>query len=111
MLSVLIVGTAWFTVGALGKAAPTQASRDVRTGEALRLAKNALLAHVAKYAALDTTTEPGQMPCPEALSLGSPGEASGTCPGLAVGRLQWAPPGISTLSVPMTRCGERPSRP
>ena len=99
MLSILIVGTAWFTVGALGRAAPTQASRDVRTGEALRTAKNALLAHVAKYAALATTNEPGQLPCPESVTLANEGEASAACSSslLVVGRLPWKTLGVDQL--------------
>lgn len=103
MLSVLIVGTAWFTVGALGKAAPTQASLEVRTGEALRKAKSALLAHVAKYAALDTTNEPGQLPCPESVSLANVGEASAACSSslMVLGRLPW-----KTLGIDQVRDGD-----
>lgn len=99
MLTVLIVGTAWFTVGALGDAAPTRASRETRTSNALTAAKNALLAHVAKYAALDSTGEPGQMPCPESVTLANAGEASTSCSAsaLVVGRLPWKTLGIDEL--------------
>lgn len=103
MLTVLIVGTAWFTVGALGRAAPTRASREVRTGEALRTAKNALLAHVAKYAALSTTNEPGQLPCPESVNLTTVGEANTSCSSslMVLGRLPW-----KTLGIDQVRDGD-----
>ncbi|MDH5537324.1 MAG: hypothetical protein OEZ08_17365, partial [Betaproteobacteria bacterium] len=99
MLTVLILGTAWFTVGALSKAAHTQASREIRTGEALRVAKNALLAYVAQYAARNTTNEPGQLPCPESVTLANVGEANTGCSAslLVVGRLPWKTLGIDQL--------------
>lgn len=98
-LTVLILGTAWFTIGALGKAAPTQASREIRTGEALQAAKTALLAHVTQYAARDTTNEPGQLPCPESVTLANAGEANTSCSAslLVVGRLPWKTLGIDQL--------------
>ena len=35
MMTVLVIGVVWYTVGALGRAAPTNAERDTRTGLAL----------------------------------------------------------------------------
>ncbi|HUJ88471.1 MAG TPA: hypothetical protein VLX30_16595, partial [Burkholderiales bacterium] len=47
IISVLVIGVVWYTVGALGKAAPTTAERETNTGIALQNAKQALLAYVA----------------------------------------------------------------
>jgi len=103
--TILILGVAWFTVGALGKAAPTTAEREIKTGLALQQAKQALLAYVALKAADSNEKTPGRLPCPE--SLGQPGtSAEGiaapvvspsfpTCS--AVGRLPWKTLGIDQL--------------
>jgi len=97
--TVLILGVAWFAVGALGKAAPTAASREIRTGQALLEGKRALLAYVTQYAARDDTTVPGRLPCPESTTLADPGEASAACSPtlLVVGRLPWKTLGIDPL--------------
>lgn len=103
--TVLILGVAWFTVGALGKAAPTAADRDARTGRALGAAKKALLAYVALKAADSAENFPGRLPCPE--SLGQMGTAAEglsapvvtpsfpTCS--SVGRLPWETLGVDQL--------------
>lgn len=102
LVTVLVLGVAWFTVGALGKAPPTSAETEIETGEALRAGKQALLAYVAQYAARFDTAEPGQLPCPEALTLSSPGQSSPSCSasGIVVGRLPW-----KTLGVDQVRDG------
>lgn len=99
--TILVLGVAWFTVGALGKAAPTTAEREIKTGLALQAAKQALLAYVAQYAARSNTVEPGQMPCPESLTSiggGNEGQASSSCGNSpTVGRLPWRTLGIDQL--------------
>jgi hypothetical protein len=100
--TVLILSVAWFTVGALGKAAPSQASRDIRTGEALQAAKRALLGYTAQYAARTNHDKPGRLPCPESLnSIGTAneGEAPGSCSNTTteVGRLPWKTLGVDRL--------------
>lgn len=99
LVTVLVLGIAWFTVGALGKTAPTTAETEARTGAALKAAKQALLAYVAQYAARTSTAEPGQLPCPESLSLSSPGRSSTSCSATAIvtGRLPWKTLGIDQL--------------
>jgi len=101
LLTVLVIGLAWYTVGALGQAVPTRAERDLKTGAALRQAKRALLAYAAQYAARGSTIEPGQMPCPESLNAvgtGRQGQASSNCGnGVAVGRLPWETLGVDEL--------------
>ncbi len=96
--TVLVLGVAWFTVGALGKAAPTTAERDLKTGAALFAAKQALLSYVAQYAARTDHSVPGRLPCPEPLSpaAGSEGEAASSCSNTTVefGRLPWKTIGI-----------------
>ncbi|MGA7984615.1 MAG: hypothetical protein WCA01_05475 [Burkholderiales bacterium] len=99
MITVLVIGVVWYTVGALGKAAPTAADREIVTGHALERAKRALLAYAAQYAARSTTIEPGQMPCPEFLSsigTSSQGQAGTSCSNSSstVGRLPWETLGI-----------------
>lgn len=103
--TVLILGVAWFTVGALNKAAPTAADRDAKTGLALGAAKRALLGYVAHKTADSTENSPGRLPCPESLS--QPGTAADgvaapvvspsfpTCS--PVGRLPWETLGIDQL--------------
>ncbi len=99
LLTVLILGIAWFAVGALGKAPVGTVERENATGKALQAGKQALLAHVAQYAARPDTAEPGQLPCPESLTLANPGEASSSCSAsaLVVGRLPWKTLGIDPL--------------
>jgi hypothetical protein len=98
-VTVLILGVAWYTVGALGKAPIANAEREVKTGLALRAGKQALLAHVAQQAARSTTAQPGRMPCPESLNLTNVGQASSACSNVAasVGRLPWRTLGIDQL--------------
>lgn len=94
LLTVLILGIAWFAVGALGKAPVGTVERENATSEALQAGKQALLAYVAQYAARPGTAEPGQLPCPEDLDLLNPGVAGSGCAGVAVGRLPWRTLGI-----------------
>ena len=103
MATVLVLGFAWFTVGALGKNAVTTAEREAKTAAALQSAKKALLGHVAHYAALTSFEFPGRMLCPESLSAyGNPlteGEAPGACSNTSaeIGRLPWKTLGIDQL--------------
>jgi hypothetical protein len=91
MAAVLVLGVGWYTVRALNTIAPAASEREVRTGRALQAAKQALLAYVAQYAARSNTADPGQMPCPESLTLANPGQSSSSCSASAivVGRLPW----------------------
>lgn len=98
LVSVLVLGVAWYTVGALAKAARGASEREVRTGIALQAAKSALLAYVAQYAARFDTPEPGQLPCPESLTLANPGQAAANCGNAAViGRLPWRTLGVDPI--------------
>lgn len=96
--TILVLGVAWFAVGALGKAAPATAEREIKTGAALFTAKQALLSYVAQYAARTDHSVPGRLPCPEPLSpaAGSEGEAASSCSNTTVefGRLPWRTIGI-----------------
>lgn len=102
-LTVLILGVAWFAVGAIGKAAPGRAERDAMTGVALQTAKQALLGYIALKAADPGEGSPGRMPCPERLD--APGTANeGVAPPLpgyrpceSVGRLPWKTLGIDQI--------------
>jgi hypothetical protein len=103
LITVLVVGTAWYAIAALGEAAPTQAERDLRTAAALQAGKEALLAYVALRAADATEEHPGRLPCPE--HPGQPGTAqegiAAPFPGFPsctqVGRLPWKTLGIDQL--------------
>ncbi|MGH8706059.1 MAG: hypothetical protein ACREUO_11675, partial [Burkholderiales bacterium] len=101
-ITVLVLGVAWYAVGALGRAPVATAEREIMTGRTLQEAKQALLAHVVQYAARSDTAEPGQLPCPESLaSIGgaNEGQASGSCSNLTatVGRLPWKTLGTDQL--------------
>ena len=102
LLTVLVLGVVWYTVAAMGKAAPTTAEREAITAHALEQTKQALLSYVAQYAARSSTIEPGQMPCPEFLSsigTGSQGQAGTSCSNasLTVGRLPWETLGVDEI--------------
>jgi hypothetical protein len=105
--TVLILGVAWYTVGALGKAPVATAERDIKTGLALQAAKQALLGYVAQYAARTDHDYPGRLPCPESLNAigtANEGQANSNCGnGAAIGRLPW-----QTLAIdkPLDGAGE-----
>jgi hypothetical protein len=83
----------------MGTVAPAVAEREIKTGLALQAGKQALLAYAAQYAARSSTASPGQMPCPEAVTLSNPGETYGSCSGTAilVGRLPWKSLGVDPI--------------
>jgi hypothetical protein len=103
MLTVAVLGVAWFAVVALGKASSAPAGREQRTAAALQAAKEALLAYVALRAANPNEDHPGRLPCPE--NRAQPGTAdegiAAPFPGFAscpvVGRLPWKTLGIDQL--------------
>ena len=101
MMTVIVMGIAWYTVGALGNAVRSTADREIRTGAALYAAKRALLDYVAAQAAQPDTTIPGRLPCPEPLSpaAGSEGIAAGCSDNTAtyVGRLPWRTLGVDQI--------------
>ena len=99
VLTAMVLGIAWFAVGALGRAPVATAEREIITGNTLRAGKQALLAYVAQYAARSDTAEPGQLPCPESLTLANPGTSSASCSAslLVVGRLPWKTLGVDEL--------------
>jgi len=103
-VSVLVLGVAWFALGALGKAAPSTADREARTGLALQAAKQALLGYVAQKAADTAEASPGRLPCPESLSqpgiptdegIAAPFPGYPTCS--PIGRLPWKTLGIHQI--------------
>lgn len=99
MATVLVLGFAWFVVGALGKNAVTPAEREAKTAAALQGGKKALLSHVAQYAGRTDFEFPGRMPCPESLNMTNPGESSPACSNTTaeIGRLPWKTLGIDQL--------------
>ena len=101
LVTVLVLGIAWYTVGALGKASPSTADKEIRTGVALQAAKRALLDYVGQQAALTSSTIPGRLPCPEPLApaAGSEGIAAGCSDNTAtfVGRLPWRTLGVDPI--------------
>ena len=101
-LTVLVVGAAWFTVGALAKSTASTASRDIRAGQALQAAKAALLGYAAQYAARTDHNVPGRLPCPElpsAIGTSSEGVAAASCSNVAaeIGRLPWKTLGVDRI--------------
>jgi len=104
LLTIVIVGIAWFAVGALSKAPYGTAERETKTGMALKQAKEAVLAYVAKQAAVSTELYPGRLPCPEVRSqVGTANEgfagpfATGPIACDAVGRLPWKTLGVDQM--------------
>jgi hypothetical protein len=101
-VTVMVLGVAWFAVGALGKAAPGATEREVKSGQALHAAKQALLAYAAQYAARTDHDVPGRLPCPEHrnwIGTSNEGTAWSTCDHATgyVGRLPWRTLGIDQL--------------
>ena len=80
MLSVLVLGIAWFAVSQLAATANFAAAARERNAETLGRAKAALIGYVAQRAARSGENNPGRLPCPEA-----PGSAGGANEGVAAG--------------------------
>jgi hypothetical protein len=113
LMIVVVTALSWYMAGAVTNAFHSSASeREARTGEALRKAKEAVLAWVMVNAANAGELYPGRLPCPEVLSLASnltyQGHAgpfnSTTAPSSttavacgAVGRLPWKTLGVDQL--------------
>ena len=105
MMLIMVLGTSWAVVSAVNQASRNKLSQQTQTGDALRLAKSALLGFVAQDAL--TSNTPGKFPCPEALnSIGTMNEGvrNSTCASLpAIGRLPWKSLGIEK---PLDGAGE-----
>ena len=103
VLTMFILGGAWFVFDTLNKAGSSAAVREQRTGIALKAAKEAVLAHAAATAASSTELYPGRLPCPEVrsevstLNQGYAGPFTGI-PCDSVGRLPWRTLGIDKLT-------------
>jgi len=101
MMTIIVLGIAWYTVGALSKAARSTADKEIRTGAALYAAKRALLDYVAAQAAQPDNAIPGRLPCPEPLApaAGNEGIAAGCSDNTAtyVGRLPWRTLGVDQI--------------
>lgn len=99
MLVIMILGITTVLVGAL-TGAGQMAANNIRSGEALSQARDALIAY-----AVSDTNRPGELPCPDTDNDGSAETLSGfNCSGGNFGRLPW-----KTLGVPDLRdaAGER----
>src|SRR5204863_1210792 len=72
MLTVLVLGVAWFGVSQLAASANFAGAARERNAETLGRAKAALVGYVAQRAARSGENNPGRLPCPEA-----PGSAGG----------------------------------
>jgi len=100
MLSVLVLGVAWFAVSQLAATANFAAAARERNAETLGRAKAALIGYVALRAARSGENNPGRLPCPEAPgSAGGANEgvAAGNCTIPAVGRFPWRTLGVEKL--------------
>jgi hypothetical protein len=103
MLAVIVMGAAWWMASAMATRANRVALERTQTAQALRLAKQALIAYAANLAGGDDGN-PGRLPCPEAASYigdaAQEGKASSYCTaaaGTIVGRLPWRTLGIEQL--------------
>jgi len=104
--TVLVVGVTWYAVSALPKTVTLRLDREMKTSQALRTAKEALLGYAAQYAAQTEFDVPGRLPCPEstsAIGTSNEGLASGSCSNTtaSVGRLPWR-----TLGMDQPRDGD-----
>ena len=100
MLSVLVLGVAWFGVSQLAATANFAGAARERNADTLGRAKTALVGYVAQRAARGGENNPGRLPCPEAPgSAGgaSEGVAAGNCPLPAIGRFPWRTLGVEKL--------------
>ena len=100
MLSVLILGIAWFGVSQLAAMANHAAAARERNADTLGRAKMALVGYVAQRAARSGENNPGRLPCPEAPgSAGGTNEgvAAGNCTLPAIGRFPWRTLGVEKL--------------
>jgi hypothetical protein len=96
MMVVMLLGTSWALVGAVNRVSRNTVNQETKTGESLRIAKQALLGYLAQQAA--SSDVPGKFPCPEALDqvgTANEGTTAGTCSTLPViGRFPWKTLGI-----------------
>ena len=96
MMLIMVLGTSWALVNAINGASSNTVSAQKQTGDALTLAKYALLGYVAQQAT--TSDVPGMFPCPESTSsIGTTNEGTenSSCSTLpAIGRLPWKTLGI-----------------
>jgi hypothetical protein len=104
LLAVLVLGAAWWLVGALQTPVNRTALERQHNARVLAEAKQALLGYVAMRAGDSAENHPGRMPCPEASAyIGVAGnEGSAAAEGNAltcsnVGRLPWRTLGIDKL--------------
>jgi hypothetical protein len=100
MLTVLVLGVAWFGVSQLAANANFALAARERNAETLGRAKAALIGYVAQRSARSGENNPGRLPCPEAPgSAGGANEgvAAGNCTLPAVGRFPWRTLGIERL--------------
>ena len=100
MLTVLVLGAAWFGVSQLAATANFAAAGRERNAETLGRAKSALVGYVAQRTARSGENSPGRLPCPEAPgSAGGANEgvAAGNCTLPAIGRFPWRTLGIEKL--------------
>jgi len=100
MLTVLVLGIAWFGVSQFAASVNFALAARERNAETLGRAKAALIGYVAQRAARSGENNPGRLPCPEAPgSAGGANEgvAAGNCTLPAVGRLPWRTLGIERL--------------
>ena len=100
MLTVLVLGVAWFGVSQLAATSNFAAAARDRNADTLGRAKTALIGYVAQRAARSGENNPGRLPCPEAPgSAGGANEgvAAGNCTLPAIGRFPWRTLGIEKL--------------
>lgn len=111
MMTIIVMGIAWYTVGALGRVARSTADREIATGQALQKAKRAMLDYIAATAADPKEKYPGRLPCPEhewyvgnaskegiagpAVGVSDPGWGSANC--ASIGRLPWRTLGLDQI--------------
>jgi hypothetical protein len=99
LVGILALAISALVIAGIERAHSTGAERH-HNGQVLRLAREALVGHVAQQAALGGESNPGRLPCPEAAGyFGTPSEgvAAANCRLPAVGRLPWRTLGLEKL--------------
>ena len=90
--AIMVLGTSWMLLSAVSGSGDRNAGMRLQNGEALLLAKSALLAYVVTEA--NTNNNPGKLPCPVPVSGGAEGVAAASCSLPAIGRLPWKTIGL-----------------
>ncbi len=107
LLAVIALGSSWYLVSQMNaESGSRSAIQRTRNAEVLNRAKRALIGYVAQRAATAGESNPGRLPCPEAVNNIGTSDEGGSAPWVgppatancsSIGRLPWRTLGLDKL--------------